>query len=155
MPEAQAADVISTVVITAGTVLVALITALFAWVSSRGRAKVKPDDAPLVPPSPLANFSGTQNEFMALVIADNQELRDQINGLSSRVRAAERTLEDALGHHSQFQVAVRRYLEQLASSWPGPATMPWPSEADLGLLEQTLPRFRPRRPPTQPIPTHT
>jgi len=138
--------VVNAAIAVTGTVLVALITSVFALVSSRGRRKTDVDgDAPAVAPSPLANFSGTQNEFMSLVIKDNQELRDQVTELGERMGSAERQLRETQTRHSDFQRAVRMYLEELATAWPGPAGMPWPNERDLQILEHTLPRIRRRQ----------
>lgn len=136
------------VIVTAlATVLVALIGGVFAYLGTRARVDpAGPQPAPVVAPSPLANFSGTQNEFMALVIQDNQAIRSELAGVQAEVRELRTSLEAARRTHTAFELAVRRYLELLARAWAGPDPMPWPSEDDLGVLRHTLPRSR--RPPT-------
>ena len=136
------------IVITLGSVLVAAITVTGAVLQSRAKVSRASEagDTPAVTPSPLANFSGTQNEFMALVIADNADLREKIG-------AIEITVDNMRTEHNQFKRAVRTYLEDLAAAWPGPAKMPWPNEADLRILEHTLPRFTRGRPPGGRTPT--
>lgn len=121
------------------------ITALFAFLASRARKSPPVVDEPKAPPSPLANFSGTQNEFMALVIADNAAIRAELAGVRVEVEGLRTELQEARSLHGAFERAVRRYLELLASQWPGPDPMPWPESDDLAVLERTLPRYgRPR-----------
>lgn len=135
------------------TLLGVLITALFAFLATRAR-KTPPAtvDEPKAPPSPLANFSGTQNEFMALVIADNAAIRAELAGVRVEVEGLRGELQEARSIHGAFERAVRRYLELLAGVWPGPDPMPWPDSDDLAVLERTLPRYgrsrngRPRPP---------
>jgi hypothetical protein len=121
-----------------------------AWLASRAsRSRPRPPatpEQPVVAPSPLAAFSGTQNEFMALVIADNEAIRSEVAGLRSEVAGLRQDLEEARSSHGAFERAVRRYLELLATAWVGPEPMPWPANDDLGILERTLPR-RSRRTP--------
>lgn len=130
---------LNTALTVVGTIAVAAITTLAALAARRRRI---PDDEadetrPVVPATPLSTFSGTQNEFMELVVRDNAELRARVDRIDKAQRA------DA-ARHSEFRLAVRRYLTRLATDWPGPEAMPWPDDDDLGLLEYTLPRYRPR-----------
>jgi hypothetical protein len=82
----------------------------------------------------LDSFNGTQNEFMALVIADNKTQRDKLLRL-------EATVESIKVHQDTFMGAVRRYILKLATAWTdGP--MPWPDEEDFQILEETLPKRR-------------
>jgi hypothetical protein len=119
------------------------ITALAAYLASRAR-KTPPVEHPAVtvPPSPLANFSGTQNEFMALVIKDNEAIRAELAGVRDDVARLGAELAEARSAYGLFERAVRRYLELVASVWPGPEPMPWPDSDDFGLLERILPRRR-------------
>ena len=80
----------------------------------------------------LNEFNGTQNEFMALVIADNATLRKQMGELTSVV-------DQIKDHQDSFLGAVRRYLMKLATAWIGPEPMPWPDDNDFHILEDTLP----------------
>lgn len=83
----------------------------------------------------LEQFNGTQNEFMALVVADNKDLRSQMGELKSAV--------DSIKEHQEtFLGAVRRYLMKLASAWGQPGPMPWPDDNDFHILEDTLPTRR-------------
>ncbi|MBY0397390.1 MAG: hypothetical protein K2X91_13125, partial [Thermoleophilia bacterium] len=132
------------------------ITALFAFLASRAR-KNPPAivDEPKVAPSPLANFSGTQNEFMALVIADNAAIRSELGDVKREVESLRTELQEARSIHGAFERAVRRYLELLAGVWPGPDPMPWPDSDDIAVLERTLPRWGrgrngQRKPPAAP-----
>lgn len=86
----------------------------------------------------LQEFNGTQNEFMALVIADNTDLRGQLQQVKDMV-------EKIQEHQNQFIGAVRRYLMKLAHAWPGPGYMPPPDDEDFHILEDTLPS-NPRKP---------
>lgn len=133
------------------TALGVIVTALFAYLASRARKNPPPDEPePKAAPSPLASFSGTQNEFMALVIADNAAIRSDVATLQAKVRSLESDLATARDQHSTFERAVRRYLELLAREWPGPSPMPWPDAGDLGTLERVLPRWGRRHPATGP-----
>lgn len=124
------------------TLLGVSITALFAFLASRAR-KSPPAlaEEPKVAPSPLASFSGTQNEFMALVIADNAAIRSELATVRLEVEGLRGELQEARTIHGAFERAVRRYLELLAGIWPGPDPMPWPESDDLAVLERTLPRY--------------
>lgn len=134
------------IVIPATLTLIGVLGA--AWLASRAsRSRPKPPpvaEVPDVTPSPLAAFSGTQNEFMALVIEDNAAIRQEVSGLRTEVTALRTELAEARSSHGAFERAVRRYLELLASAWAGPDPMPWPANDDLGILERTLPRRRGR-----------
>lgn len=123
-----------------GSIAVAVVTGAFLVATRRrgiSESEKNEQSKPVVPATPLSKFSGTQNEFMELVIRDNAELR-------SRVDSVERAQQAEAARHADFRRAVRRYLTRLASDWPGPDAMPWPDEADITILEDTLPRFRPR-----------
>lgn len=123
------------------TLLGVSVTDLFAFLASRARkTPPAPVDEPKVPPSPLASFSGTQNEFMALVIADNAAIRAELAGVRVEVEGLRTELQEARSLHGAFERAVRRYLELLASVWAGPEPMPWPESDDLAVLDRALPR---------------
>lgn len=146
------AQTVNTVITVIGTVVVAAVGGTFAVITAHRKKEPDPPAGPSsMPPSPLANFSGTQNDFMALVVQDNQALREQMRLLEGRVTGAEEKAASAetAAHetkqlHSEFQRAVRRYLLALSEAWTGPTPMPNPREEDLGLLEHTLPRLRRR-----------
>lgn len=94
----------------------------------------------------LREFDGTQNEFMALVIADNGALREQQAKTNQKLEILDGRLESALGEIAEvkrrsetFLGAVRRYLMKLATAWTGPDAMPWPDDEDFHILEETLP----------------
>ena len=100
--------------------------------TSKDKLPVVKDDAG----NRLDAFNGTQNEFMALVIADNKTQREELAELRTAVEAIRQ-------HQDRFLGAVRRYLIKLASAWDasgGP--MPWPDEQDFQILEATLPKWR-------------
>lgn len=145
------AQTINTLITVLGTIAVAVVGGTFAILQARRKKPEIVDPEPAGAPSPLANFSGTQNEFMALVIRDNEVLREEIRRLAARTEEAVATAEAARKAaretqdlHTEFQRAVRRYLEDLAAAWTGPVPMPYPNENDFGLLEHTLPRLRRR-----------
>lgn len=118
------------------------VTAVFAYLASRARNAPPPAEPEAQAlPSPLAKFSGTQNEFMALVIADNAAIRVELAGVKTEVEKLRGELQEARSAHGAFERAVRRYLELLAGAWPGPESMPWPDSDDLAVLERTLPRY--------------
>lgn len=97
--------------------------------SSRKPSKDKP---PTGAEQPLAQFNGTQNEFMALVIKDNSDLR-------AKVLVIEEKIGEIQTHNETFLGAVRRYLMKLATAWGVSGPMPWPDENDFHILEETLP----------------
>lgn len=83
-------------------------------------------------PNALEQFNGTQNEFMALVIADNRTMREELGGLRT-------TVDSIKTHQETFLGAVRRYLMKLATAWGHDSPMPWPDDNDFHILEDTLP----------------
>lgn len=134
------------------TLIGVLGAAYIANRAARRRSSPQSTEPPVVAPSPLSTFSGTQNEFMRLVIKDNEAIRGELasnraetSALRSEVAGLRADLESARNSHGSFERAVRRYLEVIAGAWPGPEQMPWPADDDLGILERTLPR-RSRRP---------
>jgi hypothetical protein len=122
-------EVIKAIIGVIGTLGVAAIGLAGVVISSRRPSKDKP---PVGESKPLSEFNGTQNEFMALVIKDNSELREQLRQVIERVDSMQR-------HQDGFLGAVRRYLMKLATAWVGPDPMPWPDDADYHILEETLP----------------
>lgn len=102
--------------------------------SSRKPSKDKP---PLGgdPGHALNTFNGTQNEFMALVIADNRTQREELAELKQ-------TVDSIKQHQDSFLGAVRRYLMKLATAWGLEGPMPWPDDTDYHILEETLPTWR-------------
>jgi hypothetical protein len=124
-------------------VIGALATVIVAALGLYGVIKSAQKPSRTKPPtgetgSALEGFSGTQNEFMALVIADNKDLRDQLG----EVKASVDSIKD---HQETFLGAVRRYLMKLATAWQGMEPMPWPDEEDFHILEDTLPQKRVNR----------
>lgn len=104
-------------------------------ISSRKPSKDKPPVAGDTGKA-LDSFNGTQNEFMALVIADNKTQREELHDLREAVESIKK-------HQDTFLGAVRRYLIKLATAWSsdnGP--MPWPDDSDFQILEETLPNWR-------------
>lgn len=125
------------------TILAAVLAVTGVIYAASRPSKIKPP----VPQGGLpAEFNGTQNEFMALVVADNRDLREgqerQNKVLADQNRVIDELkamVESIKDHQDQFLFAVRRYLMKLASEWPGPEKMPWPDEEDFHILEDTLP----------------
>lgn len=98
--------------------------------SARKPSNTKPPEGKTGPA--LETFNGTQNEFMALVVADNKDLRQQMVDLKSSVESIKQ-------HNETFFGAVRRYILKLATAWGQPGPMPWPDDNDFHILEDTLP----------------
>ena len=130
-------EVMKAIIGAAATVAVAAL-GLYGVIHSASKpSKTKPPTGNTGPQA-LQTFSGTQNEFMALVITDNKTMREEIHGLRGSV-------EEIKEHQETFVAAVRRYLTKLASAWGHEAAMPWPDENDFHLLEDTLPNRGNRR----------
>lgn len=138
-----------------GTIAVALITTIGArlFLGRKPKPSADPDgSAPAIAPSPLTSFSGTQNEFMALVIQDNAIIRGELEKVraagadtQAQVDELSEALEKARAAHTSFQLAVRRYLARVAVYIEGlGGSMPHPEGEDLGILEHTLPRHHRR-----------
>lgn len=129
---APAVDVEITKAVVAGlaTIIVAGLSLLGIMYQARKPSKTKPPVGETGPA--LETFNGTQNEFMALVVADNKDLRQQMGELKTIVTEVKEHQENFLG-------AVRRYLMKLASAWGQPGPMPWPDDNDFHILEDTLP----------------
>jgi hypothetical protein len=90
-------------------------------------------------PHKLRNYSGPQNEFTELVMADNRDLRTQQIAFAKR-------LDDMDSKFSSLQAAMRRYLMKLAHAWGTDGGMPPPDQRDIDILADTLPRPTLRRP---------
>jgi hypothetical protein len=134
------------------TLIGIVLTGLFArkrFMGSDGD-ETTPDNP--VTPSPLANFSGTQDKFMELVIQHTSGLQEEVGDLRgevSELREEVETLRDAQTKSLQFEGAVRRFFNKIATyidSLGG--EMPQPQHDDLPILEHTLPRLRGRKPNT-------
>ena len=124
-------EVLKAIIGAAATVIVAAIGLLGVIRSAAKPSTTKPPQG-TTGPQTLQTFSGTQNEFMALVIADNKTMRDELHALRSSV-------DEIKEHQETFVAAVRRYLTKLAMAWGYEPHMPWPDETDFHLLEPTLP----------------
>lgn len=118
----------------------AVIASLIAYRRSR-RAPTPVPAPPIVGPSPLASFSGTQNEFTELVMKDNADLRSQLGGLALDVRGIKTDLADERAAANAYRSAMRRYLAKILAAWGIAPTMPLPDGDDFDLLSQTLPNF--------------
>lgn len=129
------------VVIAAGiTALGAIFGSIIAYRRSR-RAPSPVAAPPIVDPSPLASFSGTQNEFTELVMKDNADLRTQLGELAIDVRGIKNDLADERAAANAYRSAMRRYLAKILAAWGIAPTMPLPDNDDFDLLSQTLPNF--------------
>lgn len=87
----------------------------------------------------LEQFNGTQNEFMALVVADNRILREGQEAQKAEMAILKENVESIKIHNETFFGAVRRYILKLAVAWGTPGPMPWPDDNDFHILEDTLP----------------
>ncbi len=123
-------EVVKALIGAMATVLVAALGLYGVIRSAQKPSRTKPPTS--TGPQTLQAFSGTQNEFMALVIADNKTMRDELHEVRGSV-------EDIKDHQESFVAAVRRYLTKLATAWGHESTMPFPDENDFHLLEDTLP----------------
>lgn len=144
---AEAVEIIKAVAAALATVLTAVFVFLGVVYSSRKTSNTKkpvaenPDTG-----KALTEFNGTQNEFMALVIADNAALRAGQNRQDQVLKEQNQTIDELKDmvesiklHQDNFLSAVRRYLEKIALAWKVSDTMPWPDEEDFHILEDTLP----------------
>jgi hypothetical protein len=122
--------------------ITAVATVIAAIIASR-RSNARPKSS--APLEPLSTFSGTQNEFTALVIADNKQLREDQAALEKRVGSIETTIADERKAANAYRAAMRRYLQKILDGWRSPEPMPLPDDADMELLSQTLPNFGRRR----------
>ena len=124
-------EVLKAVIGGLATVIVAAL-GLYGVIRSASKpSRTKPPEGG-EPGKVLETFNGTQNEFMALVIADNKTMREKLGQL-------EGTVESIKNHQENFLGAVRRYLMKLATAWSQPDPMPWPDDNDFHILEDTLP----------------
>jgi hypothetical protein len=94
--------------------------------------------------TPLSQYSGEQNEFTTLVVADNAQLRETLARLEDKLDAK---IDELTAKHERLRSAVRNYLALLADAWPGPGHMPRPSDRDFAELDPLLPTRNPRRDP--------
>ena len=141
-------DVVKAVVAALATLGVAALGLIGVIYSARKPSKDKPPVGNTG--KALQEFNGTQNEFMALVIADNGDLRRQqaemnmkLEGLNDHLARQNEEIAAVKRHSETFLGAVRRYLMKLATAWTGADPMPWPDEEDFHILEDTLPHKRP------------
>jgi len=130
-------ELLKALVATGGTIGVAIIGLLGVMYSSKKPSKTKPPTGDTG--KALEHFTGTQNEFMSLVIADNKALRESMKSMEEKIAQAVDDVSSVKHHQETFLGAVRRYLMKLATAWSGPHPMPWPDDEDLLILEQTLP----------------
>lgn len=129
----EQAEVLKAIIAASATIATAILVFLGVVWQSKKPSKTKPPTGDTG--KALGEFNGTQNEFMALVVADNRDLREQVNEVRSMVTELRQ-------HQDNFLGAVRRYLMKIAAAWPGPEHMPWPDEEDFHILEDTLPDTR-------------
>lgn len=126
-------EVLKAVIGAVATIAVAALGLYGVIRSSKKPSSTKPPEGSTGPA--LEQFNGTQNEFMALVVADNRDLREQMVQLKTSV-------ESIKEHNETFFGAVRRCILKLAVAWGQPGPMPWPDDNDFHILEDTLPGDR-------------
>lgn len=80
----------------------------------------------------LSTYSGEQNEFIRMVIADSKDMHDKLDKLDDVVEQMRRD-------RTQFIGAVGRYINKLVAAWGSGGKMPYPDNEDMALLEETLP----------------
>ncbi len=115
------------------TVVVALIGIFTTRKFTRPKTpKTDPDDHPSKSHSLLAAYGGEQNEFIRMVIEDSKELHAKMDKLDNVVNQMRK-------ERTQFIGAVGRYITKLVAAWGSGGKMPYPDEADMALLEETLP----------------
>jgi hypothetical protein len=130
-------EIIKAVIAAIATISVAALGLYGVIKSAQKPSRTKPPEGNTA--GALESFSGTQNEFMALVVADNKSLRDGQTELTRKVEQALDELAEVKRHSETFLGAVRRYLMKLATAWGQPGPMPWPDDNDFHILEDTLP----------------
>jgi hypothetical protein len=130
---AEQVEVLKAAIAAAATISTALLVYLGVVYQARKPSTTKPPVGNTG--KALEEFNGTQNEFMALVVADNKDLRDQITEVKDMVTELKQ-------HQDNFLSAVRRYLTKIYLAWGRTATMPWPDDEDFLILEDTLPTPR-------------
>lgn len=135
-------EIIKALLATVATLIVGAMTLAGVILSSRKPSTTKPPKS-----TNLQEFNGTQNQFMALVIADNADLRKRMEeqreistNQEIKLNEVALALDGIKVHQNNFLAAVRRYLMKLASAWVGPDPMPWPDDVDFHILEETLPK---------------
>lgn len=133
----EAVEIFKAVAAAVATVFTALLVFFGVVVSSRKPSTLKPPTGDTG--KALEQFNGTQNEFMALVVADNAALRAGQERQEARIKELGETVESIKEHQETFLGAVRRYLMKLAQAWGLDTPMPWPDEDDFHILEDTLP----------------
>jgi hypothetical protein len=127
-------EIVKAIVASVSTIVVAALALLGVIYQARKPSRTKPPESSSSSTTgqALEAFNGTQNEFMALVIADNKTMRIEMTAMKE-------TVEGIKKHQDTFLGAVRRYLMKLASAWDNSGPMPWPDENDFHILEDTLP----------------
>lgn len=119
------------------TVIVAALGLYGVIRSAKKPSATKPPEGNTGPA--LEQFNGTQNEFMALVVADNRILREGQEAQKAEMAILKESVESIKLHNETFFGAVRRYILKLATAWGEPGPMPWPDDNDFHILEDTLP----------------
>jgi hypothetical protein len=121
------------VISAAGTILVTLLSVWGARKAIHPKTPKNDPDANMPPnPSLLSAYSGEQNEFIRLVIADSKTLHAKVDKMEGIVEALKKDRQIFIG-------AVARYITKLANAWGSGGKMPYPDTEDMSLLEETLP----------------
>lgn len=94
--------------------------------------KHDPDEVRPKSQTQLAAYTGEQNEFISLVIADSKALHAKYDRLDDALTEMRRERTQLIG-------AFARYINKLASAWGSGGKMPYPDTEDHALLEETLP----------------
>lgn len=128
------------------TGFVSLVAAYLAYlVSKRPSKEGSKESSSHVETSPLANFSGTSNDFIKIVISENEKKQAQIDKLAEKQQETDDKLDHVMRSHSNFEDAVSRYIKRIAEHVEKlGGTMPRPDTSDIPILGRILPRS-PRR----------
>jgi hypothetical protein len=142
------------IIATVGAIIVALVGSIGAriFISRAPRAAAATDgEAPVVPSTPLERFSGTENEFVKIVIEDSRhrakelaEFRAESDGKHEALRLEIDGLRADLGakvlHQNAFERAIKHYLAIVVNVVQAlGGEMPQPELEDRELLDPILP----------------
>lgn len=110
-----------------------IAAAVVARISSHPKTPVvDPDEKHSGKESLLSQYTGEQNEFMHLVIADSKAVHERLANFEGIVDQLRKERTHLIG-------AFTRYITKLVGAWGSGGKMPYPDGEDFKILEETLP----------------
>lgn len=147
-----------TLIVTAGSVLVAIVASPFAVFGVRRAREKRRDEATDEEQEAIARYSADPSKFVTDVLRSNDQLVTRVEAAEARAERAEqkadrieRTFEAFRREDRKFRTALARWVGHIMNAWGVEPEMPYPEGEDAVTLADVIPSALEA---TRPRPAH-